>query len=669
MSIHIEPLRLPLSNDPEDRIGKICLRLYQAQLRHCDDSRILLEAPTSSGKTLAYLTRAIEPEGVTPRFGTILIIYPTNALIWDQARSLSDLIGKLEKKVSLTVESRDDIVWNKKNGNTNINLYMLNGETLAALAQESKSSEGKSLVEQLRTDQAETRIILSNPEILYYIFLYRFARNEELLDSIFNRKPPNLLVFDEFHLYHGYTLATVTYMLAYMKSYFDQIIFSSATPIDVGSIIHEKYRKIIAKPADEGDIVKHEMNLGLESTTSILSSEEIPRISDLVGSYLERNKAAPQTVKVLLIVNSVITCAKIVKTLEAKYPNQVTAIHGLVPPSLRPRNMSEFKPIVVGTSAIEVGIDFDTASLIFEAHDSSSFLQRIGRGARHSKCEATAFIPILYCSSLSRSLSDVMRVKPSRLSTAVQNALPDLPSYSGFPSSPQAAPIMAAILLNWTMQRPAGGRRLNDGQTITETIIQLEKGEFRIPEELGFSKEELSELCRKAPKYGILKIARKMSCRSSTDSIPAIFKGTTGSAALFDYLSLGDLPKVDFNIITGDELRREGIRIPWRMKLVEHFIKVNGIKESYEKVRLGLEYGRFERTPEPLTHFIVVANDHDIGEQLSRILEGQPSYLLFSKDDWRLPGFFTTHGDFLVVGGDSYLAWFLSNSADMPITK
>ena len=659
MSIHVEPLKLPISNDPEDRIGKIRLRLYQAQLRHCDHPRILLEAPTSSGKTLAYLIRAIESGGVKPRFGTTLIIYPTNALIWDQARSLSDLIEKLGKKVNVTVESNTDLVWRKENQNADVSLYVLNGETLAALSQESKRSEGKSLVEQLRKDQAETRIILSNPEVLYYIFLYKFARNEELLDSVFNRNPPNLLIFDEFHLYHGYTLATITYMLAYMKNYFGQIIFSSATPIKVDSIIHENYQRIVAEPSEDGDVVKHQMDLNLESTKRILSSEEIPKIKNLVSFYLEKNKESPQNVKVLLIVNSVITCAKIIEALEKEYPDQVTAIHGLIPPSSRPRSMFEFKPIVVGTSAIEVGIDFDTSSLIFEAHDSSSFLQRIGRGARHNRCDASAFIPALYCSVISKSLPNGINVKPSEVSAIARRSLPDLPSYSEFTSSLQAEPIMAAILLNWTMQRSAGGKRLNNGGIITETKLQLERDEFYIPSELAFSKQTLSELCDKAPKYGILNMARKMSCRSSMDSIPAIFKNTKQ----FDFLSLNDLPRVNFNIITRDELKRADVKIPWRMKLVEEFIQVTEIKQSYQKVTINFESGRFEQTPAPLTRFNVVADDHCLEEKLVQILDGQPSYVLFSKEDWRLPGFFTTHGDFLVVGGDSYLAWYLSNLA------
>lgn len=34
------------------------------------------------------------------------------------------------------------------------------------------------------------------------------------------------------------------------------------------------------------------------------------------------------------------------------------------------------------------------------------------------------------------------------------------------------------------------------------------------------------------------------------------------------------MPTVYFNIVTRDELRREGIKIPWRMKLLEEFIQV-----------------------------------------------------------------------------------------------
>src|SRR5205823_3602214 len=41
------------------------------------------------------------------------------------------------------------------------------------------------------------------------------------------------------------------------------------------------------------------------------------------------------------------------------------------------------KLLVIGTSAIEVGIDFQADHLLFEAGDAASFMQRFGRIGRH----------------------------------------------------------------------------------------------------------------------------------------------------------------------------------------------------------------------------------------------------------------------------------------------
>jgi len=40
--------------------------------------------------------------------------------------------------------------------------------------------------------------------------------------------------------------------------------------------------------------------------------------------------------------------------------------------------------LVVGTSAVDVGVDFRIHLLIFEAGDSAIFVQRLGRLGRHS---------------------------------------------------------------------------------------------------------------------------------------------------------------------------------------------------------------------------------------------------------------------------------------------
>ncbi|MGQ9719406.1 MAG: type I-D CRISPR-associated helicase Cas3' [Nitrososphaerales archaeon] len=658
MKIHVGPLRLPVSQYPEDIIGNIRLRLYQSQLRRCNLSRVLLDAPTSSGKTLAYLIRAIEARGIDPRFKTTIIIYPTNALTWDQAFSLHTLITQnIGKKANLTVESDGDTRWRTEDPNADVDLYVLNGETLAALSQESKSSEGKAMIEQLRRNQAEARIILTNPEIMYYLFLYKFARTENLMDLVFRTKTPNLLVFDEFHLYHGYSLATITYMLAYMKGLFDQIIFSSATPIDVKSIIHEGYKQISAETSAEGDTVRHPIELDIEGAKGILGSDDVPKIKGLVDKYYEASRDRAQTVKVLVILSSVMTCLRLQETLEKAYPDEVTAIHGLVPPSSRPKNRLEFKPIVVGTSAIEIGVDFDVSSLIIEAHDSSTFVQRLGRGARRNSCLATAFIPEMYFPLVKERITEGAYVTPNELNSHIRQSLPDLPSYADFPLSDQAVPILLAVLMNWVIERPAGRGRLNEGEIIRQTTRQLEDGSFNIPVELKPLESQLLRICKESPGAEVLTMARKMSCRSSSDSIPAVF--TFRGSPQFDQLSLHELSKIHFRSVTRDSLREKGVRIPWKMRLHQEFIEVYGTKGKQSRIRIAVQLGKFDEAPAPLVKFQLLADDHDLEDKLSPIVRKQAAYILPSKEDWRLPGFYTTDGSFLVLGGDAYLAWHI----------
>jgi len=656
MSIQIQPLRLPLSDNVADNINGMHLRCYQAQLRNCESPAIVLKAPTGSGKTLAYLIRAIGAKGEPAKFGTTVIVYPTNSLIWDQARALSQLIKQLGKSVNITFE-KDNGFTEPTNDGADVDLFVFNGESLAAIAQESKTSEGSAIIKQLNKYSAKNRIFLTNPEILYLTFLYRFEKNEKIMQLLFDKQQPNLLIFDEFHLYHGYSLASISYMLSYIDHKFDQIIFSSATPIKIESIITKKAVTITAEPSDIGDIVKKSMALKFYGTPHILNTTDIPKIKTLIDELYEKNKNSTQTVKVLVILNSIITCIKLVETLEEYYPNIVTPIHGLIPSDARPKDISEFKPIVVGTSAIEVGIDFDTCSLIFEAHDTATFLQRIGRGSRHNFCETRAFVPLLFYPELTKKFPEGTVTTHTEFETGIRDILPNLPAYSDFPSSKEAAPIMIAILLNWTMARPAGGGKRNRGQIIAETKSLLERGEFDLPKHLNVSNDELITLCDKVYECGIYKMAQKLSCRSSMDSIPAIFR-TKYSNAKFDYLTILDLTRMNFNIKTKSEIEQEGLTIPWKMRLFQEFIEVTGIRNSPEKVKISVDNKRFNEKPESLTQFNIRADEQTTADKLTTILKGQPAFLLDSKEDWRLPGFYTSQG-FLSVGGDAFLSHYI----------
>lgn len=662
MTISVAPLKLPVSNDPNDRIGNMRLREYQSRLRRCDSPYILLQAPTSSGKTLAYLTRAVGVGKEDSFFGTTIVVYPTNALIWDQARALHFLITcKLRRKCNLVTEIGDEVKWLSYDDNADVDIFVLNGETLAALAEERHTSEGTALINELRKSQAPSRVILTNPEILFYIFQYKFHKSENLITTIFHAGPPNLLILDEFHLYHGFSLAVITYMLNYLKDSFRQMIFSSATPIKVESLIDEECEEIRGVPSDYGDVVRHRMELCLEGTSSILGVEDIAHLQTLVDLCYQRTADEGQTVRVLIILNSVITVARLADVLEKKYPGEVTAIHGLIPSTARPRNQSQFRSIVVGTSAVEVGVDFNTSSLIVEAHNYSSFVQRLGRGARHKDCLSLALIPSLYVNQLKQSLygkSSQAQVKPQELDSVAKRILPDLPPYSEFSYSVEAVPIMFALLLNWVLQRPAGGRSLSPGMAIDEMKKCLTNGNFNLPGKLKLFQDHMIEMCTKGMvDGGILSLAEKMSCRSSLESLPAIF--IDRMPYTFDHLTVHDLPQVDFDIISRESLKRDGVRIPWRMRKFNEFLRVSGIRQEREKVRIDLDKFKFSSSPKPLVNFRIDASDTILADKIQQLLSGNAAYLLYSKEDWRLPGFYTLTGGYVVVGGDAYLSWFI----------
>jgi CRISPR-associated helicase Cas3 len=663
MPLTIDRLYLGISDKNDDRIGNIRLRQYQSELRNCEDRVVLLRAPTASGKTLAYLIRAVESGGREPRFGSTIIVYPTNALIWDQAVALNDLLTtKLGKKTNMVVDS-DDIKWEIRDPNADIDLFVINGESLGALAEERKSSEGSALIGALSKSQRPW-ILLTNPEILYYIFLYKFARGEEIFKLLFHAREKSLIIFDEFHLYHGYSLATITYMLGYIKNLFDQIVFSSATPINISRIIDEPFKEIRAEPSETGDIVRHQIFMDLDETPRIIGTEKFPSLIKLVEHYYEICREKKQQVKVLLILNSVITCVKMVHELENRYPGQITAIHGLVPQKSRPRKQSDFHQIVVGTSAIEVGMDFDTSSLIFEAHDSSSFIQRLGRGARHDVCICTAFIPSLYSASLRKRLSGVDHFHPLEFNSIVTATLPRLQSYENFAGSKQALPILFSILLNWVFARSAGRRKLNDGQAVKELEQLLVDHSIELPGGFEQSRTSLIEMCRSRIGHTTLTLAKKMSCRSSMDSIPVMFPTSQGSQ--FDMISLTELPKLDFELIRKEQIVNQGIKIPWKMRLQEDFLSIAGIRDTPEKVRIKVHNPKDE-FPYPLTMFLLECADADLQQKLHAVLLGQPYYPIFGREDWRLAGFFNSDGQYFVVGGDAYLAWYIKESAGVTL--
>ncbi|MGH9764563.1 MAG: hypothetical protein ACREDR_28900, partial [Blastocatellia bacterium] len=94
----------------------------------------------------------------------------------------------------------------------------------------------------------------------------------------------------------------------------------------------------------------------------------------------------------VVIVNSVISAIRLEERLVEKgfSRGSIVAIRGLSNRAIRD---TRGKLLALGTSAIEVGVDFHCDLLFFEASDAASFLQRFGRVGRHRAGRAIAIVP------------------------------------------------------------------------------------------------------------------------------------------------------------------------------------------------------------------------------------------------------------------------------------
>jgi DEAD/DEAH box helicase len=656
LEIEIEPLYL---QDSTETAGKFKLRTHQAELRNSNDPCILLEAPTSSGKTLAFLLRSLE------NFDNTILLYPTNTLMWDQAHSISNLISLLGYSCATAVEEKEStITWQDQNVNSaDVGLYVINADTLSVLVDNNRSSEGLALLQELRK-APHKRIILTNPEVLYLLFTYKFAQASKLLDEVLLRvKTGNLLVVDEFHLYHGYSLAVMSYLLYMLRGVFTQKIFTSATPSSLDNLLLEPIKSIKARIGHD-TIVRHKTLLAFEEYDEqrVLGRHSIGRLLRKIEELYDSHRASSAGVKLVIILNSVLTAVSLASSLEQLYPQEVVPIHGLVPRRAR----SRLKPIVVGTSAIEVGVDFDTSSLIFEANESSTFIQRLGRGGRHHKCDAVCYIPVQEIPSLKKHLPD-HPVEYNGLKDIIIRTMPSESKYYNFIWSKQGAEIFYALLLSLNQHLIQRDSRMGYAAQAKYKHMKLLKKQIldstiSSPEPIT---SHLKEIVSNGNMPAINALSFNMSVRSSLSSIPAFFSKYDS----FDSVSFQDVPRLDFETMKLKDAERQ-IKIPYKMRRYEKILWVNSIRDEPISLRISFDR-KFFFHPRKLRHeqegennnfdiYIRDSQSEAMREHVINLINYQPACSILWKEDWRMTGLYGENG-FLAIGGDAFLADYLKD--------
>ncbi|MBD3190843.1 MAG: type I-D CRISPR-associated helicase Cas3' [Candidatus Heimdallarchaeota archaeon] len=398
------------------KIGEEELTLYPHQLQMLDlwgtRDNLLLTTDTGSGKTAAALFPLVKD---IPRPGrdNAIFIYPTNALIYNQAKSMIKTLsllrvpdeqkpGKLRPVKVSVIPSVSKIQDPRlvSPAEADVQLFVINGETIDKLPH--KRTKGQKLLEitQLKGKQS---FYLTNPDTLYLLLAMRYSQS---LRNVAGLGELSTIIIDEFHSYTGIELANLVYSLRYANELGMKYrkVFLSATPhADLSQLLDQLFQpetvptvvadqpvgqrkiandvRVKLYPHDRGDAL-------LDNIQSIVSNLKDEGSLSPGSNRSAKSYEQQSTIPCVVILNSVVNAIELEERLR-KMGLEVSSYRGLMGKDSR-KLAGE---IVVGTSAIELGIDFDCHHLIMEASDASSFLQRFGRVGRHQEGIAHILVP------------------------------------------------------------------------------------------------------------------------------------------------------------------------------------------------------------------------------------------------------------------------------------
>ena len=374
--------RLSQSDPIADIPTELSLREHQVKTFDaiCDpDIDVVFNtAMTGDGKSLAAYLPALTDNK------SILAMYPTNELIKDQERQVQEYCYRFAQ---------------------HIDCDRMFSESLSKLRTELTDLRGqKAAIEHLAV---KNPILLTNPDIFNLIANFHYLNPEyenpdQLVQHVIDYY--DLFVFDEFHIYDVSqvisVLTTMLYFIEQGRGKFEKkkFIFLSATPnpllLNCLETANLRYEII------EGSY--HHDTLDLANWSRIcapfdLHFHETGRRPEV---WVENNYhqiadwfAENPNSRGAIIVNSVAAAKHTYAFLRERkevgdFPLSVGENTGLSSQEERRFALHE-SDLLVGTSTVDVGVDFKINFLVFEAMDSGSWIQRLGRLGRHPEYKKT----------------------------------------------------------------------------------------------------------------------------------------------------------------------------------------------------------------------------------------------------------------------------------------
>jgi len=440
------------------------LEAFENIMENKDSMALFNYTSTGGGKTLASFAPSLLYE--IPAIG----IYSTNELIADQKYALSEFIDKKTE------------------------LHKIDGKTLSELKNDfPQFNYNIELLSGMFGQWSD--IVLTNPDILYQIMfgIYQTPKNysaEQVFRTIIKKYP--LIVFDEFHLYNIKQISNVAWMIGLLEKLAPEepkmFIFSSATPnkyfLEKLDNIGLKYREVpdenesYHEPVDEKIIMeKVDLTLIPANLRRWKAMEAIEDNLNIIDEYLEKFPKA----KGVFILDSVGDACQLADKLRNRYETVTGEVHGFMSKLGRREGLA--KKITVGTTTIEVGIDFKGPRhknfMVFEAKTPSQFLQRLGRLGRGGRNEeeirlpnkAVVIVPTYVYNYIKEEIGDDITLTRDELEELINSIYfkrEDFRSYLN-----KFAPIEAFYSRNWIISQNANDTARKEKKITKNLLLDL----------------------------------------------------------------------------------------------------------------------------------------------------------------------------------------------------
>lgn len=337
-------------------------------------------AMTGDGKSLAAQLQVLQGESCA------IALYPTNELARDQEAQTKHYIEVFQP-------SHDPRV------------TRLSGAELEIYAENEAISKSAAIA--TRTSQSE--VLLTNPDIFHYLHRRAYLTSDDAPDKLYGRidKDFDLFIFDEFHVYAAPQVASVINTMLLIRSTNRQkkFLFLSATPDEqliqrlkdagfrcrvISPILENKYQFPETIEAQTQLKTIGWRQVAREITLDFIPLESVAKASE---NWLKEN--AEKIIqhfqdhpgcKGAIILNSIAAVKRLVPFFQVLFQP-----HGLIVgentglSGKTAREQSLAADLVLGTSTIDVGVDFKINFLIFKSSDAGNFIQRLGRLGRHDR--------------------------------------------------------------------------------------------------------------------------------------------------------------------------------------------------------------------------------------------------------------------------------------------